>query len=124
TCTPRTCASAGATCGTISDGCGGTITCGTCSPGQVCDSASKTCKAAPTSSCQTCSSIAASCGNWSNACGGTISCGACSPGQVCDSTAKTCKSCAPTCDQLPCGTCVTDSCGRAICSCMTGCAIK
>ncbi|MFE8595605.1 hypothetical protein KYC5002_40430 [Archangium violaceum] len=30
-CVPRTCASAGATCGTLSNGCGGTLSCGGCS---------------------------------------------------------------------------------------------
>src|SRR3990170_6879142 len=29
-CTPITCASVGAVCGTVSDGCGGTLTCGPC----------------------------------------------------------------------------------------------
>src|SRR5215470_20055557 len=38
TCTPTTCAAQGATCGTISDGCGGVLTCGTCSSGQTCSS--------------------------------------------------------------------------------------
>lgn len=35
-CTPQSCASQGKTCGTISDGCGGTLTCGTCAGGQSC----------------------------------------------------------------------------------------
>lgn len=38
TCTPTTCAAVGATCGTISDGCGGTLSCGTCEQGQACSS--------------------------------------------------------------------------------------
>ncbi|NNC01667.1 hypothetical protein HJC10_02200 [Corallococcus exiguus] len=45
TCTPTTCAAQGKTCGAISDGCGGTLTCGTCSAGQAC-SASNVCVAA------------------------------------------------------------------------------
>jgi hypothetical protein len=36
TCTPTTCAAQGATCGSLSDGCGGTLNCGTCSSGQTC----------------------------------------------------------------------------------------
>jgi hypothetical protein len=35
-CTPKTCAELGATCGSLSDGCGGTLNCGTCPPGQTC----------------------------------------------------------------------------------------
>jgi hypothetical protein len=35
-CTPRTCTSLGAVCGTPSDGCGGTLSCGTCGSGQTC----------------------------------------------------------------------------------------
>jgi len=38
TCTPRTCASQGAQCGTIPDGCGGTLSCGTCGSGYTCSS--------------------------------------------------------------------------------------
>lgn len=37
TCTPATCPSLGKTCGNVSDGCGGTLSCGTCTvSGQVC----------------------------------------------------------------------------------------
>lgn len=36
TCTPTTCAAQGKNCGTISDGCGGSLTCGTCSGAQTC----------------------------------------------------------------------------------------
>jgi hypothetical protein len=39
TCTPATCASLGDNCGTVSDGCGGTLNCGTtCPSGQTCTS--------------------------------------------------------------------------------------
>jgi hypothetical protein len=36
TCTPTTCAAHGANCGSIPDGCGGTLTCGTCTAPQTC----------------------------------------------------------------------------------------
>ena len=36
TCTPTTCAAQGKNCGTILDGCGGTLTCGTCTAPQIC----------------------------------------------------------------------------------------
>src|SRR5262249_42203613 len=35
-CTPTTCAAQGKNCGSISDGCGGTLTCGTCTAPQTC----------------------------------------------------------------------------------------
>src|ERR1019366_1725930 len=35
-CTPTTCAAQGFDCGVNSDGCGGTIDCGTCSGGNLC----------------------------------------------------------------------------------------
>jgi hypothetical protein len=37
-CTPTTCQALGATCGAPSNGCGGTLSCGTCGTGQVCSS--------------------------------------------------------------------------------------
>ncbi len=36
TCTPKTCADVGATCGEVDDGCGGTLSCGTCSGTKSC----------------------------------------------------------------------------------------
>lgn len=36
-CTPRTCAGAGAQCGAVDDGCGGTLDCGMCGEGQSCE---------------------------------------------------------------------------------------
>jgi hypothetical protein len=36
TCTPTTCAAHGANCGSISDGCGGTLTCGSCTAPATC----------------------------------------------------------------------------------------
>jgi hypothetical protein len=35
-CTPTTCAAIGATCGSVADGCGGTLSCGGCAGGQTC----------------------------------------------------------------------------------------
>src|SRR5205823_8468457 len=35
-CTPTTCAAQGKNCGTISNGCGGTLTCGSCTAPQTC----------------------------------------------------------------------------------------
>jgi hypothetical protein len=35
-CIPLTCSSANAACGTLADGCGGTLNCGSCPSGEVC----------------------------------------------------------------------------------------
>jgi hypothetical protein len=48
TCKPATCQAAGKTCGTIPDGCGGTLTCGTCKEGETCGvTAPNVCAATP-----------------------------------------------------------------------------
>jgi mannobiose 2-epimerase len=78
-CTPSTCSALGAACGTPSDGCGGTLNCGTCPTGQTCN-ASHQCTCAPA----TCASLGASCGTVSDGCGGTLNCGTCPTGQTCD----------------------------------------
>ena len=46
-CHAKTCADASATCGTVSDGCGGTLSCGTCGNSQTCDvtASGNTCRA-------------------------------------------------------------------------------
>ena len=41
TCVPRTCSGAGAACGTLTDGCGGTLQCGTCGTGYVCNTSNQ-----------------------------------------------------------------------------------
>jgi hypothetical protein len=82
-CTPRTCASVGAVCGTISDGCGGTLSCGTCPVGQSCN-ASNQCVTACTP--KTCADLAALCGSPSDGCGGTLSCGTCATGKICNAS--------------------------------------
>jgi hypothetical protein len=43
TCLPKSCAMAGAECGTMDDGCGGTVNCGTCSGSEVCFEAANQC---------------------------------------------------------------------------------
>ena len=113
-CVPTTCAAHGMNCGSLSDGCGVTLSCGTCSTGQVC-TANVCCT--PT----TCAAQGKTCGTISNGCGGTLSCGTCGAGQVCLST-NTC--CAPTtcaaqgwnCGNQPNGCGGTISCGN----CPTG----
>jgi mannobiose 2-epimerase len=40
-CVPKTCASLGAVCGSASDGCGGTLSCGTCPAGKTCNASNQ-----------------------------------------------------------------------------------
>jgi len=61
-CAPTTCAAQGATCGTISDGCGGTVSCGTCT---------------------TPNTQGAQCGSVPDGCGGTLYCGTCTGSDTC-----------------------------------------
>jgi hypothetical protein len=85
-CVPTTCSAAGAQCGTISNGCTGTLDCGGCAAGYACDA--NQCECVPTG-CN------GRCGIVSNGCGGTISCGSCN--------------CTPSCSGKKCG--ASDGCG-------------
>ncbi len=60
-CAPQTCASAGKTCGTHDDGCGGQIDCGKCVDNEC----------TPT----TCADLGKTCGNHDDGCGGILECG-------------------------------------------------
>jgi hypothetical protein len=76
-CAPVSCAAAGANCGTISDHCGNTLSCGTCSGGAICGTSEY-----PNDCCTPRTTCDNSCGSVPDNCGGTISCG-CQSGQVC-----------------------------------------
>ncbi|HVY25880.1 MAG TPA: discoidin domain-containing protein [Polyangiaceae bacterium] len=82
-CTPTTCAALGANCGSPSDGCGGTLSCGTCGTGYTCNGSNQC-----VSSCTptTCAALGATCGTPSNGCGGTLNCGTCSAGNTCNTS--------------------------------------
>src|SRR5262245_7349702 len=62
-------------CGTIADGCGGTLNCGSCSGGAVCSN-NQCVTACQTAQCGT------SCGTIDDGCGGTRDCGGCPSGQT------------------------------------------
>lgn len=68
-CEPTTCEAQGAQCGTIADGCGGTLQCGSCSYPYSCGESS-TCELPPNCNLQPCYA------------GATVSYTCCSPGQV------------------------------------------
>lgn len=76
-CKRLTCADVTATCGTLSDGCGGTITCaGTCSAG-ICYNG-RCCTPRTKAECG-----ANACGQTDDGCGGVLDCGSCTPPEVC-----------------------------------------
>jgi hypothetical protein len=69
----------GATCGTVSDGCGGVVTCGgTCPTGQAC--VNNVCGPCVP---RTCAQLGATCGMVGDGCGGVNDCGPCPSGQTC-----------------------------------------
>jgi hypothetical protein len=124
TCTPKTCANyPSGTCGTQSDGCGGTTAnCGTCLNGQTCGGAGAQNQCGgPTCTKKTCAFYNAECGTVPDGCGGTVNCPPCAgPGEICGGggVAYQCgaSSCAPkTCQQLgiQCGQ-SGDGCGNLI----------
>lgn len=105
-CTPVDCASAGLGCGVLSDGCGGQVDCGSCSPGLAC--IANQCVACSPLDCE---ALGSQCGVASDGCGGQVQCGTCDVGASC--VANQCVTCvAATCEMLGffCGA-AADGCG-------------
>jgi hypothetical protein len=145
-CTPTTCSAQGKNCGSIPDGCGGTLGCGSCGSGQTCTSNVCTSTCTP----KACSSKpVVNCGSMPDGCGGTLNCGnTCTAPQTCggNGTANICGVCVPTscsaqsknCGSIPdgcgntlaCGPCTApQTCGGAgtpnVCGCTpTTCALQ
>ena len=82
-CTPTTCAAQGKNCGSIPDGCGGTLSCGTCSAPQTCGGGGTPNVCGATCTPTTCAAQGKNCGSISDGCGGTLTCGTCGSGQTC-----------------------------------------
>ena len=79
-----TCASTGAACGLIGDGCGDTVDCGTCASGEQCGTGGTPFACGPGCAPHTCGDAGAACGKVSDGCGGlTADCGSCPTGQSC-----------------------------------------
>jgi hypothetical protein len=107
TCVPVRCADVGAVCGAITDGCGGTLSCGDCSAGQTCGGGGP--NRCGTGACapQTCAQVGASCGQFSDGCAGVLDCGpcACTP-TTCAAHPTSCGALADGCGHtLDCGIC-------------------
>ncbi len=123
-CTQLTKCPAGDNCGTISDGCGGTLTCGTCTAPQTCGGGTPSnpnvCGCTPIKSCP----AGDNCGTISDGCGGTLNCGTCTAPQTCGSpiNPNACSMCTPlaTCPAGDnCGT-ISNGCGGML-SCGGAC---
>lgn len=81
TCTKTTCAAKGKNCGTISDGCSGSLNCGTCASGQTCTN--NVCLSGNSCTPTTCAAAGKNCGTIPDGCGGSLNCGGCASGQTC-----------------------------------------
>jgi peptidoglycan/xylan/chitin deacetylase (PgdA/CDA1 family) len=86
-CSATTCAAQGKNCGSISDGCTGTLNCGSCTSPQTCGGSgtANVCGCTPT----TCAAQGKNCGSISNGCGGSLNCGSCTSPQTCGGSGTT-----------------------------------
>ncbi|MBI3184837.1 MAG: hypothetical protein HYZ28_22085 [Myxococcales bacterium] len=120
-CAPTTCAAEGKSCGIIPDGCGGWLSCGSCSWPQSCGGGGSpgVCGCAP----RTCASAGKNCGALSDGCGATLDCGTCTPPQTCGGggpnvcgsgscVPTTCAATGKNCGQISDGCGATLSCGQ------------
>ena len=90
-CTPDTCQSLDRHCGTVSDGCGGSLSCGSCQSDHSCTAGycvpnpvTPPTPPPPVCTADTCQSLDRHCGTVSNGCGGTLNCGGCTSGYSCN----------------------------------------
>ena len=87
TCTPKSCADLGLSCGESGDGCadGVVLDCGSCSNGQTCGGGGTggVCGSGPMCTPLTCMGLGAQCGIVGDGCGSTVDCGECPNGGVC-----------------------------------------
>lgn len=110
-CAARSCEDEGVICGAIADGCGGTLSCGVCRSGRVCEAGGKRC----ISRGELCELAGSECGAIADACGVGVACGRCAPGDVCNVRTGSCGECQPrTCtERESCGV-GPDGCGGTL----------
>jgi hypothetical protein len=85
-CIPTTCAAEGKNCGTIDDGCGRRINCGSCAAPQTCGGGGiENACGSPGRDCvpTTCAAEGKNCGTIDDGCGRRINCGSCAAPQTC-----------------------------------------
>ena len=86
TCSPTTCQLQNKNCGSISNGCGGSLNCGTCQSGYSCGTNNicvQNTNPNPVCTPTTCQIQGKNCGTISNGCGGSLNCGTCQSGYSC-----------------------------------------
>ncbi|MHB8878324.1 MAG: hypothetical protein ACYC8T_31900, partial [Myxococcaceae bacterium] len=118
---PKTCTGLAKNCGSVSDGCGAVLNCGTCTAPETCAGAGVA-NVCGQGACtpKTCAQLGKNCGAVSDTCGGSLQCGSCTAPQTCGGggTPNVCGqgACVPkTCAQLVknCGA-VSDGCGNTL----------
>src|ERR1019366_4135321 len=82
-CVPTTCTDQSATCGSISDGCNGMLSCGTCTAPQTCSGGGPNTCGSGKCNPATCASAKATCGTVSDGCGNVLTCGTCTAPATC-----------------------------------------
>lgn len=80
-CAPLTCTLLRKTCGSVADGCGGTIDCGRCAGPTTCGGGGVPNECGCTAT--TCQGAGAQCGAIPDGCGGELNCGTCAPPLLC-----------------------------------------
>ncbi len=83
---PNTCSSESVECGSIADGCGGSVQCGGCPGGHACDAGQ--CVEVPCTPGGDCLEEGVECGAIADGCGDFIDCGSCDDGEVCGAGAN------------------------------------
>ena len=134
-CPPLTSCPSPDDCGTIPDGCGGTIACGSCTAPETCGGGgtANVCGCAPITACP----AGDDCGTIPDGCGGTLDCGNCNGNGACSTsstcacntgfTGATCNACAADYHGYPsCTLCdsSTTCSGHGACSSTGGCTCK
>jgi hypothetical protein len=102
TCTARTCAQQGISCGPAGDGCGGALNCGTCTSPETCGGGGTPNQCGGGCTPETCASEHITCGPAGNGCGGSLSCGTCVAPQTCGGGGTPGQCGMPTCTPITC----------------------
>lgn len=118
-CRAKTCGQLGANCGTLPDGCTGTLNCGECTGGTVCGGGGPNVCGSGDCVAKTCAQLGAACGTTSDGCAKALDCGECDAPDVCGGggeanqcgcTPKTCEQMGANCGMVDTG-CGPEDCG-------------
>lgn len=131
TCTKNTCDALGADCGSMPDGCGGLLNCGTCTAPDTCGGGGTANVCGSNCTRTTCGAQGANCGKIADGCGGILDCGTCDSPATCGGagtpnvcgtaicTPRSCTDAGAECGYISdgcgstvdCGDCTTGTCG-------------